>query len=74
MLEGRAVNRLKPHLRWTADSRHSRIEPRIRAGESLDDIVQSLVADRSLDEVHRRAGLDVVCEERERRFKDAEKK
>ena len=51
-----------------------------KSGESLDDIVhldvivQALVADHSLDEVHRRAGLATVCEERERRFKDAEKK
>ena len=52
----------------------NRVEPRIRAGESLDDIVQSLVADKSIDEVHRRAGLAIVCEERERRFKDVEKK
>jgi hypothetical protein len=49
-----------------------RLTPRIKAGEDLDAIVQSLVDDKSLDETHRRMGLAVVCEERERRW--AEKK
>jgi len=59
--------------RATEKVMRDRLAARLRAGEDLDQIAQSLVDDRSLDEVHRRVGLALVCEERERRLAEAQK-
>jgi eukaryotic-like serine/threonine-protein kinase len=49
------------------------IAGRFRAGESPDQVAQSLVADRSLNEYYRRAGLVLVSEQRESRFRESQR-